>query len=793
MNLRLISKNKYLRIVSFFALAAIFACLLLSYAYVKKEFSYDKFHEKADRLVRISVQLDEDVIDGRLFWTNSSIPPVLNETAEIEELVLIEHIKVGLLEYDGKKHIVNDFYTASPNFFDVFSLKLTDGDKQKVLDNPHKIALSRNYAIKLFGQEGALDKYLGFASRRIAETGFTVSGIFEDFPENSHFHPEVIIAREGVPDYFYGFVYALLADNTTIDHLEQKLTEGFKQHYADKQLVEAHVMPITDIHLHSRVQREMEIPGNIYYIYLIGGVNIILLVVVLFNLWLNSGLIFSYSRRYYRLLRLNGASALKVVSDEMVYAVLLAVSSMFAGGLLAYILRVKLSISADYIEMSEILAGCIVFLLLVCLVCMLPVLIQLPSTVFLNIKQEEKRRNFSDVKYMFIAQYALAMFIVIIALGVSKQINQIRTSQVGGTETNIITLREQPEEVQEKFGLLKTELLKHPEIEMATTAMQLPGSAIRDMIHIKGEEWPDLKQLRVLVVGEDFFPFFGINPVAGRFFDKNPFTYSQEYNVMINHLEKNLSEIDLTEGYILNRQAVNYLGLSTPEEALGHCFELVGHNSLDYIKYGEIKGVTDNFNYTTVFEDTMPLLIMQRTVFQHTILIRLDSNNISEALDVFNKEWNKLFPEYSANYVFLDDIYRNVYHNEFSAGFLVRVFSILCLIIVNLGLITFIAFIIRKRTKEIAIRKVNGATTWNIIYILNTSFFRWIAVAFIIAVPLGYLVMDKWLDNFVLKTSLDWWLFLLAGLFVLIIAFIAVFGQSYWAATRNSADTIKNE
>ena len=174
-------------------------------------------------------------------------------------------------------------------------------------------------------------------------------------------------------------------------------------------------------------------------------------------------------------------------------------------------------------------------------------------------------------------------------------------------------------------------------------------------------------------------------------------------------------------------------------------------------------------------------------------MVHLDSKNTEQSLVVFNKVWSEVNPDYPAGYSFLQDEYAKVYRNELNAEMLVRVFSILCLIIANLGLVIFMAFIIKSRTKEIGIRKVNGAKSLEIVRMLNLSFIRWIVLAFVIAIPLVYFIMQRWLQDFAHKTTLDWWIFTLAGLFVLLLSLLSVSWMTWRAATTNPVDSLKGE
>jgi len=785
---RRFQKSRYLRLVNWLGLSVIFACLLLSYSYLKKELSYDRFHTHAHRMVRLSLQWEDEPVDGRVY--GSAVHTALAQLPEIKEVVNLSKVSPAVLTSDGKPHLIQDLYFADSTFFDVFTFPLKEGVKENVLRSPESIAISEKLARELTVTGSPLGKEIRLSSRKIPEKTYYIQGIFKDFPENSHFHTDIIVHRnKEFVDWLY--VYLLLKEPGNIPFLEQKMTQAVIQHLEGRPKVKIHLTPITDIRLHSRVLREMEPNGNIYYIYLIIGANILLLTVVLFNLWLNSRLIFSSNRNYYRLLRLNGASSLTVLKEEGLLNLLYGILSIAGGILTALLISCNSGISTGIPAVPEITLLSLAFLTVVLFISLLPVITRLSSTLFMNEKNESQpiRFSFSGIKHLLTAQYCIVIFVIAFALGINNQLRLIRKTQVGGPGNTILALPEQPEEVKKRYPLLKNELLKHPEIESVTAAMQLPGSAIRDMISVKVEGNPESKQLPLLVVGEDFFSFFRIQPVAGTVFSPLNYTPEKENEIFLRSLENQKS--DIIEEYMLNRKALNILGFDSPQEAIGKQITLT--NSINYIHQGIICGITDDFNYTTIYEEQIPTIILQRHLFLHCLMIRLNPDRPETALRIFNETWQQINPDYPANYHFLEEEYGKIYHNELNADRLVKLFSLLCLIVADLGLIIFMAFLIKRQTKEIAIRKINGATSGEIIRMLNMHFIGRIGLAFIIATPPAWYCLHSWLKNFAYKAPIHLELFLLAGFIVLILSIISVSGLSWKAGSFNPADVIKSE
>ncbi|MDR0749293.1 MAG: ABC transporter permease [Tannerellaceae bacterium] len=792
MILKRIQKSKSLRIVNLLGLSVIFACLLFSFAYIKKELSYDRFNTKADRIVRFSIQYNDEVIDGRNYGFNKN-STLMTDIPGVEDGVYMEKVNTGVVSMQGKNNVVNDLYFISSNFFDVFSYKLLEGDKGTVLDAPGKAAISRKLARQLFGDQSPIGKEMLLSGQKITEQIIFINGVFEDFPETSHFHTDLIVHRPNNYDNDWAYIYLLMNEHTDVYALQQAFDNKYKEFNTaeNRRKLSAHLMPLTDIHLHSHVQRELEANGNIYYVYLVAGANILLLLIVLFNLWLNAGLIFSYNRRYYQLLRLNGAPASLIVEDESFLALILGCISILFGGMTAFLFDRNLPLSI--LTHVELISLSLSFLLVVYIVSLMPVLTKLSTTAFRNTGSDLRHSHFtlSNIKYMLIAQYAMVMFIVIVGFGISKQIHLIRVSQLGGEENNILVMSEQPDSIKERYDIFRNELLKYPEIESVTAAMQLPGSAIRDrmMFRKEGDREEDGISMPILVVGEDFLPFFRIIPIAGDSFKQSRLTYVGEMNMLMKYFSDNPVVSDLSEEYVINRKAMQMLGFNSPEEAIGK--RLYTSGSISYINNGTITGVTDDFIYTTTYEETIPQVMLQRKAFLSCIMVRLNPADIQQGTALFNQVWNQLFPDYPADYTFLQNIYSSVYHNELNAETIVRLFSLLSLVIANLGLIIIMAFVIKRKTKEIGIRKVNGATPSDIIIMLNSKFIVWMGVAFIIALPVAWYVMTAWLENFAHKIPLSWWIFAAAGTSVLLVSAVSISWQSWYAAHLNPVKSLR--
>ncbi|MBD8346941.1 ABC transporter permease [Dysgonomonas sp. HGC4] len=781
-------KTKNLRIVNLLGLALLFACILVSYTYVKRELSFDKFYSKADRIVRMTVSYDGQQADGRIYGTNFN--QILQSVSEIEDGLKLSKINTAILTLNEKKQVVTDIYFSSENLFEILDIPLLEGDRKTAFKSPGSVVISEKQANQLFGKTDIVGEKIELSGRRFNNMTCSISGVFKDMPDNTHFHTDIIVQETDFDSLFF-YAYLLVGKGQNYSELEKKISDVFLKENPQRPSAKISLMPMTDIHLKSHVLREMEPNGNIFYVYLIIGANVLLFIIVMFNLWLNASVIFSYNKRYYQLLRFNGASSMVVAKDEFQVVFGLAVIGGLMGKLISAFVADYFSISFNFISIGEEIILTLLFLLVTAFISLLPILSNISSTYFFNdcIDIKAARFSFSNVKYMLVIQYSIVIFIIIVTIGINNQIMLIKNTQVGGTDTNILVLEEQPTEVISNYSTLRNELLKHTEIESVTGAMQLPGSAVRDMIgvSIDGKEQT---YIPVLVIGEDFFSFYGIKLVAGTLFPPLKLTLKEEEDLVFKRMDEKIFS-NIKEDVILNSKALQVFGFASAEEAIGKEIK-IEHGSLDFTQSAVVLGVVEDFTYTSVYEDAIPMIILQRNMFMNCFMIRFAPEQETQAMQTLNAVWGKINPDYPINYKFLSDTYNVVYKNELNAGKVIKFFSVLCLIITILGLIVFMTFMIKTRTKEIGIRKVNGATNQEIVVMLNVSLLRWIILSVCIAIPTAWFIIDKWLESFAYKTELHWWMFIGASIFVSLISLFAVSFQSWKAAKINPVKSVKS-
>ena len=341
--------------------------------------------------------------------------------------------------------------------------------------------------------------------------------------------------------------------------------------------------------------------------------------------------------------------------------------------------------------------------------------------------------------------------------------------------SDILVFKRQAWEIRSKYTTLRDQALQDPLIKNFTASMEEPGGETMDAMLVESsglDENHKDKPLYVLSVEDNFLNFFDLPLVTGRNFSKfNPDRKGEDY--------------------ILNEKALIELGW-TPQEAIGKPLK-IKFDTPDIFYGGTVVGVAKDFNMTTVKQQIKPYVFFQKPIFYLCFLVQTDSVNRQQAIVNFKKIWEKELPDYPFQYELLGDSYKTTYKKEVTQANLTLIFSFLSIVIICLGLFAVTSLLITKRTREIGIRKVNGAKVIELLIMLDSDFVKWFGFAFIIASPVAWYAMNKWLQNFTYKTDLSWWVFAVSGAIVLAVAVLTVTPQSWRAATRNPVEALRYE
>lgn len=794
-----------MKLVSILCLSIAFACLILLVAYSKFELNFDQFHSKAVRIARLTIDPKEGLPDARVYgdWRSLS-----KEIAGIESITRIGSIRQATFTFDNKIFSLSKAYFVDSLFFQTFSYPIKIGDRINPFPNQNSVVVSEGFARKYFDSENIIGKSIKISSRDgIDEVNYTISAIMLDFPCNTHFKAELLIPMPKAYEFFC-YTYFLLQTPAEIKTLPAKIVDSFKRSKDDTtSYPKVRLQPITDIHLHSNKAREMERNGSYQSLIILISSVVLILIIALINLSNNSRVLFLKNRDYYVLKRTHGATIGVLILEEIVQSLILSIFIIVFGYWFVFYLIKLIGVDVfSILSTSQLIAISTLFVVILALVMVLPITRYFIKDFFSRSRNTENsylsKSKSLAMRGFIIAQVTISIFVIIMTIGVFKQMDYVLSTQLGGKMDGIIVLPSQPQKVVKNFDRLKEELLRNPKIIAVTAAMEPPAGAILDKTIIEFEGVKHDNPIDIFCVEENFFNFFNLNVLAGTMLPRYPYCFEWE--------QKNINTIMLTKQgikppadfqspaeysdyFLINRSALAELGLKSPEDAIGKRIQLSSHPMLNIILGGKIVGVVEDYKYTSMFEKERPLLILQRRLFISNFLIRYDTAFTKEALASIREKWQRINPDYPLNYEPLPETYRNIYYNEFNSKRFLSYFSMLSLLISALGLAVMMSFFIRYRIKEIGIRKVNGANTMDILVLLNKNLIAWVLISFCIAAPLAYYVMNRWLQNFAYQTSVSWWVFIGAGIIAMLVALITVSYQSIKAARMNPVDAIRYE
>jgi len=797
---RKINKNRQYFIINIIGLSLALSSLLLVFSFIKNELSYDKFHSKADRICRITQNTNTGIssmIDARFF--TKGLYALKDTFPEIVSATGLSSFRKAIVTIGDNSFYTDKAFRADTDFFKVFDFELIIGDKKTIFKNTNQVAITESIAKKYFGSNDVLGKEIKIMPQMGDKTEiYTIKAILKDFPTNSHIKADILCSYPDTKYSNWAYSYLLLSKNTSFKTLQQKIQKRWNEELKDKKIHPlVNLQALTDIHLHSHKTREMETNGNISELVLLASSVLIILIVAFINFVNLNYVQFLSNLKNIKIRIVNGASKQTIVKDFL-YEVLILLGFVMSISLVFINLFVKKLHFNFYISKYEQVLLLSFFSFLIIFLAFIPFLYRKN-----NIKINHALKNKKTYQLSLLIQLLLSITAIASTLFIQKQMIYTNNLHPKAKDASVIVIPRNPSEAIANFELLKEQLLKYPEIISACGVSEEPAGTVVDNFpySYNGDSTENDKTLNVLIVDNDFCSLMNIKPIAGSIdlgvipsyeWEQKAIKlwYAEDYGTA---MPENTEEItNYEEKYIINKTALKHMGIKKPEDAIGKQFRII-----HYMKYlfppGKIIGVVDDFHYTNIHEKEKPLAIIPRKIFCHNFLFRIDTNNRAKAIALIENKWNEINKGIPFNYEFITDSYQKVYKNEYMQMRIIMLFAIISILLSLIGMYAMISFKLKLQTKEIGIRKVNGATTFEIIKMLNKDFVSLSIVSFVISVPIIYYAMQKWLENFAYKTELSWWVFALAGIFALLLTIITVSWRSFIVARKNPVKALRYE
>ncbi|HZL11649.1 MAG TPA: ABC transporter permease [Prolixibacteraceae bacterium] len=768
---------KYYTLVNLFGLILGLSCSIVLFLYVSFEFSYDQFHTDKDRIFRMSEISTSPQKKEMYPLVRIPVGPDMKDAfAEIEDFTRIKLNQGKLLKFGDKSISVKSSLYTDPNFFHFFSFGLKLGDPQTVLNDKNSIVLSEETATRLFGNQNPVGTTITCNNQ-----SFVVSGIAKNAPVNSHIFFDVVFSIEPLiraPGVYLAWDGGLSATTflklhraNQIANLNNKISGLLweKVNKAQKGsgfFNEFELEPLTKIHLFSKVDWDMFHNKSYTSVMILFFIGMLVLIIAFINyLFISNGTLALRSKEF-GIKQYLGIGRYGVISQLFAESLLLFFSAGAIATIVLLIFQPAITqlFGVDFVSLQ--LQRSLPFLILMIIVISaLASLIQYiifrrnKSTLQLSGSNSSPFRN-RRIASVSVFQFCISIALISSMLIVYKQLNFALHKDLGFNAENIINVMNG--EIGKKGETLITELKKLPGVVNASTSFGIPGLETTQNGY-KPEGTDQWQMYSALHVDDQFFKTFQIKLLSGHNFREG-------------------KDID-NKSFIINETLAKQLGW---ENAVGKTIFREGNH--------EIIGVVKDFQVSSIYTKIPPLIISKEWQSNfYTLSIAVSPDNMSQTLKQIEGIWNKVIPNTPFDYFFLDARLGTLYADVQQTVNILLIFTGISILISVLGLFGITFLLINSRIKEIGIRKVNGARITEILTLLNLAFVKWVAIAFVIATPIAYFSMQKWLENFAYKTVLSWWIFALAGLLALGIALLTVSWQSWKAATRNPVEALRYE
>lgn len=798
--LRNMKRKKGYAFINIFGLAIGLAACLLMVLYIRFELSFDQFHSNKNQIYRVvtPIYTSEGSSAGKVQTNGWPIGQLLEQNyPEIKNSIYIRS-ESHSIKHDNHYYFENTLI-ASRDFLTVFDFDLLKGNPQTALSQPNSIVITRDLKTKYFGDRPALGQSLVIED----SLQYTVTGVAENVPENSHIQFDALFSFSGWVNRHPTFNtsshwldlnmhnYVKVRKGTDIKGLKAKIKniymDGAGSYFKDLDMrPEVNLEPLGDVYLYSDYGNGLGPQSDINYLYLLGGIALFVLVIACIN-FMNLSTARSLERaKEVGIRKVVGSDQKTLITQFLTESTLTA----FFGMLLAIALAIwglpyfnaltqNSFTYADLISpaMGLTLLGFIGIVGFLAGLYPAFILSDFKPVQVLKDSYIKTGRGASLRKGLVVFQFAISGFLIMCTIVVVKQLHYMQNQELGFEKDQIAVLDARrtglnsEQNKKDTYRTLKQELLNSPNISQVSATLAPPGrSGWRSILAYGEGQTPDQRfSIEYLPVDYNYIPMFDLKVLAGR-------TFSKEHGK------------DAREGVVINKAAVQQFEWKNAQSALGKHV-----TTLNSLLDDPVIGVIDNYHHHGLQEKIQPLVMVIEPQYYKYIAVKFSAQNASNVIDHMKATWKQFFPGYSFDYFFLDREYAQQYQQQRRLAGVYGTFAVFAIVIACLGLFGLTAFSTAKRTKEIGIRKVLGASVQNIILLISRDFLWLVGLAFLIASPLAYLFMSNWLQDFAFRTSIGFGIFLITALVYLLITVLTISWQSVKAALTNPVNSLRSE
>ena len=790
--LRQIRKNTFFSLINIFGFTLGIASFILMLLFVVSELSYDRYNEKSDRIYRLCIRaLIGDTKINQTYSSAMMFRQMREKYPEIQTGVKFINWTDINVRIGEKNFTEPSLMFSDSTVFDVFTIPFKSGDPAKALCRPRTMVISETAARKYFGGENPIGKTIELDFGSYGKSSAEVTGIYEDIPSNAHFHFNMMVSMTSFPQLLEekewtanNFVtYFLLKPGASASQLEEKFKkytiesigeENYKAAVAKGSYWEFFLQPLTSIHLHSDLNGEFEPNGNVKYVYIFIVIAFFVLIIACINFMNLSTAKSTLRAKEVGIKKTAGSSKGKLIRQFLSESVIITFISLILAIIIVQTMLPAYSnwlgrelslnlLSANWIIPSLLVFGCVIGII----AGLYPAffLSSFSPTRVLKAASLAETKGIGLRNILVIVQFAASIFLIIGTLVISRQLNFIQNKDIGFVKENILIIRT-PSAYTGVNRVFENEIKQHAGVIGVSASGSLPGFSFTNWgFGAEGVDKPFT--LNIIPFDAGFEKTLGFRMVQGRFFSPDFPTDSS--------------------GIILNETAVRVLGLKNPLGTKMFDGQMPPNNY-------HVIGVVKDFNYESVHSEIRPMgLTNLKGQLGSFVSIRYEKGKEKDITSLAKTTWEKLLPGIPFTYSYMEDDYRNLYRNEIQTKQVFTMLAGLAVLVSILGLLGLASFMAQRRIKEIALRKVSGAGVAQIINLFTWKFVKWVIVSFVIACPVAWWVMNRWLQDFAFRVPLSAWIFILSGAIALVLVIITVSMITFRAATVNPAESIKYE
>lgn len=792
-------KNKGFSFINVFGLSVGLACCMLISMYLYQELHYDDYAKEADNIYRVELHVSDNSTVADYPSVDDGVGPGIKRTYP-EVLAFTRLIDWGdlFVKYQENQFKEHNIALVDSNFMSMFSIPLTQGDTHTALTDPHCVVISQAMAVKYFGGINPVGRMLTFGGI----LGLCkVTGVFDKIPENSHFHFDILVSHATLPAHTETWsnlgntTYLLLDKHADVKRLEAKFPQLVAkyivpevQHDMGISLAEASksvntfkfaLDPLKRIHLYSQTKFELEPGGDIHYIYIFGALAFFILLLACINFTNLSTAASTTRSREVGIRKVMGSLKSWLVSQFLTESIMLTLFATFIALILVYLflpyfnhLAGRNLTFADFLNYKSVITGVLAVFAVGTLAGIYPAFVLSSFRIIEVLKGGAGKLSSHNFlrSTLVVFQFSVSTILIVATLVVYKQLNFMQNKKLGYDKEHVIVLNDTYLLGQQEKAFEQS-LLSDNRVDKASISQHNPtnGRSSGTQIYAKDLSEQGARNeihTNIYFVDEQFIPTLGIDMLSGRNFISG-------------------SKGDSTS-VIINQAEVQQLGWNHTDP-IGKYIVRSGNHEFKVI------GVVKDFNYSSAKQAIAPLMMILGNNRGGIIVKTKPNVDVKQLLADIKQRWASYSPQGPFSYTFMDESYRKLYDAEQRTGGIFISFATIAVIIANLGLFGLAAFVVRQRVKEIGIRKVLGASSATISNMLSVQFVKLVVIAILVAFPIAWFAMSKWLQEFAYRIHISWDVFLLAGGSALLIAFITVSTQSIRASLANPVKSLRSE